>query len=150
MRVLAVLAVTALTLGACGDDDDGGASARTSGAADATAPAATEPPATEAAGTEPAGTEAAGTEAAGTEAAGGEADIVIAGFEFPAETRVAAGEPITVRNDDVSEHTVTAIDGTFNVTVGANATATIDGLEPGTYEFVCNFHGGMEGTLVVE
>jgi plastocyanin len=140
MRVLAVLAVTALTLGACGDDDDGGASATTSGAADATAAAATEPLATE----------AAGTEAAGTEAAGGEADIVIAGFEFPAETRVAAGEPITVRNDDVSEHTVTAIDGTFNVTVGANATATIDGLEPGTYEFVCNFHGGMEGTLIVE
>lgn len=140
MRVLAVLAVTALALGACGDDDDGGASATTSGAADATAPAATESPATEPAGTEP----------AGTEAAGGDADIVIAGFEFPDETRVAAGEPITVRNDDVSEHTVTAIDGTFNVTVGANATATIDGLEPGTYEFVCNFHGGMEGTLIVE
>jgi plastocyanin len=145
MRVLAVLAVTALTLGACGDDDDGGSSATTSGAAEATAPAATESPATE-----PGGTETAGTEGTGTAAAGDEADIVIAGFAFPAETRVAAGEPITVRNDDVSEHTVTAIDGTFNVTVGADATATIDGLEPGTYEFVCNFHGGMEGTLIVE
>lgn len=139
MRVIAVLAATVLVLSACGDDDDdAGTDSATTAAADA--------------GTEAAGTESAGTEAAGTQddAVGGDADIVIVGFEFPEEIRVAAGAPIVVSNEDSAEHTVTAIDGAFNVTVAGGGTATIDGLEPGTYDFVCNFHGGMEGTLVVE
>ncbi len=137
MRAVALLAMTALLLSACGDDDD-----------DATATTAASA-GTESAATEPAGTDAATT--GGTEAAGGgDADIVIAGFEFPEEIRVSAGEPITVSNEDSASHTVTALDGAFNITVGGNETATIDPLEPGTYDFVCNFHGGMEGTLIVE
>ncbi len=139
MRSVALLAITALLLSACGDDDD-----------DATATTAASA-GTESAATEPADTEAAATTAAGTEPAdGGDADIVIVGFAFPEEIRVAAGEPITVSNEDTASHTVTALDGAFNVTVAGNGTATIDPLEPGTYDFVCNFHGGMEGTLIVE
>lgn len=144
MRSIALLATTVLLLSACGDDDD--ATATTA------ATAGTESVATEPADTEPAATEAATatTEGSDTAEGGGDADLVIAGFAFPEEIRVAAGEPITISNEDPVEHTVTALDGTFNVTVGGNGTATIDPLEPGTYDFVCNFHGGMEGTLIVE
>ena len=55
-----------------------------------------------------------------------------------------------MRNDDSATHTVTALEGAFNVEVPGGETVTIDPLEPGSYDFVCNFHGGMSGTLVVE
>ena len=55
-----------------------------------------------------------------------------------------------MRNDDGATHTFTNVDGAFSVEVPAGETVTVDPLEPGTYEYVCNFHGGMHGTLVVE
>ena len=122
---LILVAVLVLAGASCGGDDDDDADATD-------------------------GPEAVETTAAGTEAAGGEATIVISGFAFPDETTVAAGEPITVRNDDGATHTVTALEGAFNVEVPGGETVTIDPLEPGSYDFVCNFHGGMSGTLLVE
>ena len=142
MRTWLTLVVALVLAGAaCGDDDDAeDAAADTTAAAAVTSAAA---PATTAA-------DPTMTAAGGATVPDGEATIVIAGFAFPAETVVAAGTPITVRNDDSATHTVTALEGAFNVEVPGGETVTIDPLEAGSYDFVCNFHGGMSGTLVVE
>jgi plastocyanin len=130
---LILVAALALAGAACGDDDDDDDAATDTTAAAAVTAAA-----------------APGTAAAAATAPAGEATIVISGFAFPDETTVAAGTPITVRNDDPATHTVTALEGAFNVEVPGGETVTIDALEPGSYDYVCNFHGGMSGTLVVE
>ena len=136
MRTRVLAAAFALVLGgaACGDDDDDDAAGDTA-AGEATTTTVAAP-----------GT----TAAAGGTAAAGEATIVISGFAFPDETTVAAGDPITVRNDDPATHTVTNAEGVFNEEVPGGETVTIDPLEPGTYEYVCNIHPGMTGTLIVE
>jgi len=57
-----------------------------------------------------------------------------------------------VKNADGEKHTVTSSSGAFNVTVdGANGTGTFTApTKPGSYMFICNFHGNMMGTLVVK
>jgi plastocyanin len=134
-RLIAV-ALLVLAGAACGDDDDDDSADATTATVAATTTAAVAATTTAAA-------------AGGTQPAG-EPTIVISGFKFPEETTVAAGEPITVRNDDGATHTFTNVDGAFSVEVPSGETVTVDPLEPGTYEYVCNFHGGMHGTLVVE
>lgn len=65
------------------------------------------------------------------------------------------GATITVGNDGVLPHTLTAVDGSFdtgNVDPGDSALLTID--EPGVYRVFCALHGtaqgdGMAGVLVV-
>jgi plastocyanin len=54
-------------------------------------------------------------------------------------------------NTDDMKHTVTASGaGGFDVTIDANGTGTFTApAKPGTYPFVCSFHGNMKATLVV-
>jgi plastocyanin len=73
--------------------------------------------------------------------------IVISGFAF--KVNAASTGTITVRNDDTADHTVTADDGSFSVNVPAGETATFDVGTAGSFEFHCNFHPTMKGTLVV-
>lgn len=80
-------------------------------------------------------------------AAPGGPAIVIQGSTF--RTVDAPAGTITVENKDGFDHTVTADDGSFSVVVPANGTATIEVTQPGAYEFHCNFHSNMTGTLVV-
>jgi plastocyanin len=63
---------------------------------------------------------------------------------------VTAGEPFSVVNEDDTEHTFTADDGSFDVDVPAGETVTVDALDAGTYDFHCNIHASMSGTLDVE
>lgn len=66
-----------------------------------------------------------------------------------------SGSPITVSNDGVLPHTLTAVDGSFDtgfLDPGATAELTID--EPGVYQVFCSLHGtvqgeGMAGVLVI-
>ena len=75
--------------------------------------------------------------------------LQIEGFTFPSLT-VAVGATIEGANADPVEHTVTAGDGSFDVTVAARGSARFTAPSvPGTYQFTCALHPGMVGTLVV-
>jgi plastocyanin len=74
--------------------------------------------------------------------------VVIADFAFTG-TEVGAGSVVSVRNDDGATHTVTG-DG-FNVKVGGGGTGEFTApTTPGTYDYVCELHASMAGTLVVK
>ncbi|HEY5012445.1 MAG TPA: cupredoxin domain-containing protein, partial [Acidimicrobiia bacterium] len=80
---------------------------------------------------------------------GGGGGITIANFSFTAGS-VAAGSTVTVTNNDSPTHTVTADDGSFDVTVNPGKTATFTApAKAGTYKFHCKIHSTMHGTLTV-
>jgi len=133
----AIAALVLVPLSGCGDDDDS-----SGGGGGSTAPAASPGSA--------AGTSGApGTTAGGGGGGGTGASIDITEFAFPAETQVAAGQPLTVTNDTGSAHTITADDGTFNMEIPAGESIELTVSEPGSYDYHCNFHSNMTGVLVV-
>ncbi len=76
-------------------------------------------------------------------------DLVIESFTFitPAGR---AGAIVPIVNRDGEEHTVTADDGTFDITIAPGANATFDAPSTaGTYTFVCLIHPSMSGALTV-
>ncbi len=79
--------------------------------------------------------------------------VEIADFAFnEASVTIPAGGSITWTNNDSAPHTATAQDreilqsGTLNQ--GDTFTQTFD--TPGTYEYFCEFHPNMSGTVIVE
>lgn len=78
--------------------------------------------------------------------------IVIKNFAFsPSKLTVAPGATVTVRNEDVATHTVTASGGSFNtgdIKPGSTATFTAPS-KPGSYGYICQIHQYMTGTLTV-
>jgi len=86
----------------------------------------------------------------------GEAVVTMQNLSFePAELIISAGTTVTWTNEDNVGHTVTA--GTIgsptglfdeNVPAGASLSYTFD--EPGTYDYYCSIHPGMDGTVIVE
>ncbi|EAP98352.1 putative secreted metal-binding protein [Janibacter sp. HTCC2649] len=77
--------------------------------------------------------------------------ISIADFTFKVPASVAPGATITIMNSDSQAHTVTSKEGGFDVKVDPNGTATLTApSKPGSYPFVCTFHGNMTSTLVVK
>ena len=77
--------------------------------------------------------------------------ISIADFEFTVPASVAPGAEIIIENGDSQAHTVTSKTGGFDLKVDPDGTATLTApSEPGSYPFVCSFHGNMTGTLVVK
>ena len=79
--------------------------------------------------------------------------LTASGFAFdPADLSAAAGSTIEYSNADDVEHNFTAKDADLDVDVDAGGTATIDlaDVEPGTYDFFCEYHkDNMTGTLEV-
>lgn len=79
------------------------------------------------------------------------ASVTIAGFAFdPASLDVAAGTTVTWTNQDSTQHTVTAADGSFEsgaIAEGGTFSQTFD--TPGTYAYACRFHPTMKGTITV-
>jgi plastocyanin len=72
-------------------------------------------------------------------------------FEFkPAVIRVTAGDTIVWVNRDVVPHTATAKPQWDTGTVGATASGSVVTGAKGEVKYVCVFHHGMTGTLVVE
>lgn len=118
----------ALALGACGDDSDPASTTDTTG----TSPMSDMPATT------------GGGEAASSA-------IAIKDFKFAPETLTAkVGAEITVTNNDSATHTVTARDKSFdtgNLDEGAKGTITL--AKAGTFEYVCNIHDYMTGTIEV-
>jgi plastocyanin len=81
---------------------------------------------------------------------GNGATVAIQDFTFAASSAAPAA-PVTVANADGVPHTVTATSGGFDsgdVPGGATGTFQAPGA-PGTYEFFCQIHPGMTGTLTV-
>ena len=87
------------------------------------------------------------------ENAGAGATIVAANIAFdPTELSVAAGETITLRNEDDVEHSFTIDDPEVDAEAEGGEEATVEAPdEPGTYDFHCRYHPEqMTGTLTVE
>jgi plastocyanin len=130
MRILrtrvAAAVILVVGLAACGDDDD--------------------------AESGDTGSETTGSEATGSEATGSGATITAANIAFdPTELSVAAGETITLRNEDDVEHSFTIDDPDIDAEAEGGEEATVDAPDqPGTYDFHCRYHPDqMTGTLTV-
>ena len=85
---------------------------------------------------------------AATTVAGSTTTLTIKDHAFSALT-VKAGDSISIVNDDGVAHTVTADDGSFDVSVAAGATGTLVIPAAGTYAIHCRIHSSMHGTIVV-
>ena len=95
--------------------------------------------------------DAATAEATATEAAGGEEVATeIARFTFETPLEIEVGTSVTWTNTE-EPHTVTARDGSFNsdrIPQGESFTHTFD--TAGTFDYFCQVHPAMEGTVIVE
>jgi plastocyanin len=79
----------------------------------------------------------------GASAAGGNT-VVISNFEFAPETlNVKVGDTITVENKDSAEHTVTALDKSFDTGRFGAGTKAFTVTKPGRFEYVCDVHPFM-------
>lgn len=119
----------------------------TAPAASAPAASATAPPA---ATTAPAATGTVST-AACQPVAGGTATVTIQGFAFdPAGLTVKAGTTVTWTNQDSTNHTATADDGSFNCGVISHGTSkSFTFTTAGTFAYHCAIHTYMKGTITV-
>src|SRR5215204_4669749 len=112
---------------------------------------------------EPASTGGAGTEAAqeatpgaadtATDAAAESVAVEIKNFAFnPVEITVPVGGNVTWTNGDTVPHTATGQDRNAlqsgTIAPGESFTQTFD--TAGTYEYFCEFHANMKGTIVVQ
>jgi plastocyanin len=85
-------------------------------------------------------------------AAAGAATITITNMSFGEPITVPPGAPITIKNDDSAEHSVTSdTAGKFDVHVDGTEQGTLTApTEPGEYAFHCVYHPSMHGTLIVK
>ncbi len=83
----------------------------------------------------------------------GETAVTIEGFAFnPATIEIGVGDSVTWTNNDGSPHTVTQSPSGSGfqsgpIASGGTFTQTFDA--PGTFEYFCEFHANMTGTVVV-
>jgi len=77
--------------------------------------------------------------------------IMIQNFRYAMPVSVSPGATVHVMNMDGEAHTVTADTGhAFAVTVPAGKTVTFSAPSTaGSYDFHCDYHANMHGTLVV-
>jgi plastocyanin len=68
----------------------------------------------------------------------------------PEDLTINVGDTVTWTNDDDSPHTVTADDDKFNSgNMGEGATWSYTFTEVGAYDYHCNYHGSMTGSVTV-
>ena len=136
---LALLAALGLILAACGDDDTSDTS---TGASDSGGLYGDSGDTADADADSGAGDAGAPVE--------GDA-ITIAGFQFEGVDAVAVGTEVTVSNTDGVTHTWTSTDGEFdsgNLSGGDTFSHTFD--EAGTFDYLCEIHTSMTGSITVE
>jgi plastocyanin len=78
--------------------------------------------------------------------------VSIANFSFqPATITVAVGSTVTWTNNDSTNHTVTADDGSFKSgPIAAGATFSQAFAKAGTFAYHCSIHTSMTATVVVQ
>ena len=78
--------------------------------------------------------------------------VAISDFRFaPASVTVPAGTEVSWRNDDPTQHTVTADGGEFDSDIldpGGRFAFAFE--KAGVFQYVCNIHPNMKGTVKVE
>ena len=81
----------------------------------------------------------------------GSVEVVMSGFKFsPAELTAKVGTEVTWKNNDSAGHDVSASDGSFSSgTLSKGQTFSMVFDKEGTYDYVCTFHPGMAGTIIV-
>ena len=75
-------------------------------------------------------------------------EIAIADFQFVGDQDVLVGGGVVVTNTDDASHTLTAVDGSFDsgtLAPGDSYEFTVD--EPGTFEYRCEIHPSMTGSI---
>lgn len=126
-RILLLAAAASLVVAACGDDDEASSDQTTSSVDETTSSSA--------------------DDGGGAQ----EGAITITAFAFD-DVTAAAGETIAVVNETGAPHTVTADEGdafdSGQVAANSEGEVTVPD-EPGTYEFHCEVHPSMTGTLTV-
>ena len=78
--------------------------------------------------------------------------VSISNFMFsPMHLTVSPGATVSVTNKDSATHTLTATGGQFNTgNIMQNQTKTFTApMKPGTYNYICNIHQYMMGTITV-
>lgn len=77
--------------------------------------------------------------------------VTIEGMKFdPAVVTVRPGDTVVWHNKDVVPHTATAT-GTFDSKeIAAGKRWSWTARKPGRHAYVCTYHPGMQGTVVVE
>jgi plastocyanin len=79
------------------------------------------------------------------------AKITIASFAFTTPLTVSPGATVTVTNTDSADHTVTADNASFDVSVPAGQTVTFTAPSTaGSFSYHCTIHPTMHGTLIVK
>jgi plastocyanin len=78
--------------------------------------------------------------------------VIIANLAFqPAAITVPTGTTVAWTNDDAPPHTVTSTDGSFDSGIldpGGSFSFTFN--EPGSFDYVCQLHPQMQGTVTAE
>lgn len=86
-----------------------------------------------------------------TGSASGRGDVLIQGFRFePTTLNVTPGTVIVWTNEDGAPHTATAKDESFDtgrLDEDESGEVTFD--QPGSFDYVCDFHSWMDGRIVV-
>jgi plastocyanin len=126
--VVAAALVLSLGASACGSSSKSPTTTATTAGGSATTAGAT-------------GTTAGSAATAGT--------IHISGFKFvPTPAQVKVGQTITVTNDDNTDHSLSAVDGSFDTGVFSGGTKTITVTKAGTFAVHCKIHNFMTGSIV--
>jgi plastocyanin len=84
---------------------------------------------------------------------GGSVTLTASNFAFdPSDLSAAAGDTIEFTNEDDAEHNFTAEDASLDedVEAGGSTSISLEGVEAGDYDFFCEYHPDMKGTLTVE
>lgn len=75
--------------------------------------------------------------------------VAVADNSFtPASLKVAVGDTVTFENEGAIAHTVTG-DDFDSGSLAPGDTFTFKASEKGTFDYVCTFHAGMQGTIEV-
>lgn len=88
---------------------------------------------------------------------GGDATISMVGSSGsyayrPDRLELAEGARVLVENTTDTTHTITAVAGTFELTIQPGDSRFLEVAAPGAYDYYCRFHGasdGMTGTLTL-
>jgi plastocyanin len=76
--------------------------------------------------------------------------ITIANFAFSGDTGGSVGDTVSVVNNDSVTHTWTAIGGAFNSgNVSGGATFTFTFGSSGTFDYFCQIHPSMTGSITI-
>jgi len=134
-RAFAALALGAvLVVPACSSSSSSGTSSPTSSSAG---------------GITPVPTTAAGATPTTTAGATAGTAITIKSFAFqPAELKAKVGDTVTVTNDDGTNHSVTAVDGSFDTDPFSTGSKTFTLTKAGRFEYKCKIHSFMPHAFI--